>query len=210
LEAYVDAIETHLGARRGARHVLTPRDFVLAKSWYQAGVPLSTVLAGIDRSFEAEETPNSLSYCRRRVEELVVPDPAAGALGDPPDAIPLGELASRLRELSEGLQRLSGSPGAGFEPALRKVAELLDLIGVSTRPNWEYLRRKLREIDDQVSAALLAASPESDLSVYRAEAMRAAERQKGRADPSAVEDAVTRYSLKRARERLGLPAVSLY
>ena len=43
LEAYLDAIERHFRARRGVEHVLTPRDFALARSWHRAGIPLATV-----------------------------------------------------------------------------------------------------------------------------------------------------------------------
>ena len=34
VEAYVQAIETHLRARRGMDHILSPRDFALARSWH--------------------------------------------------------------------------------------------------------------------------------------------------------------------------------
>jgi len=50
LEAFVEAIEGHLRARRGVDHILSPRDFALARGWYQAGVPLATVLVGMDRA----------------------------------------------------------------------------------------------------------------------------------------------------------------
>ena len=33
LESYVAAIEGHLRARRGVEHILTPRDFALARAW---------------------------------------------------------------------------------------------------------------------------------------------------------------------------------
>jgi hypothetical protein len=61
LEAYVESIEKHLRARRGVDHVLSPRDFGLARSWHQAGLPLATVLVGIDRAFESGEV-TSLSF----------------------------------------------------------------------------------------------------------------------------------------------------
>jgi hypothetical protein len=63
----VEAIERHLGARRGATVMLSPRDFDLARRWFAAGIPLARVLAGID-----EARPNgplaSLHYCKHLVE----------------------------------------------------------------------------------------------------------------------------------------------
>ena len=56
VEAYVEAIEAHLRARRGVDHILSPRDFALARAWYEAGVPLATVLVGMDRAFEPAPT----------------------------------------------------------------------------------------------------------------------------------------------------------
>ena len=73
LEAYVASIEGHLTRRRGRDHVLTPKEFQLACSWYNARLPLNTVLAGIDDAFSAGPAPSSLSYCRAFVEALVRP-----------------------------------------------------------------------------------------------------------------------------------------
>jgi hypothetical protein len=67
---YVEAIERHLGTRRGREHVLSPRDFALARSWYGARIPLATVLSGIDRAFDSGAQVSSLAFCRRLVEEL--------------------------------------------------------------------------------------------------------------------------------------------
>jgi Arc/MetJ family transcription regulator len=79
---------------------------------------------------------------------------------------------------------------------------------VASRPNWSYLREKLREIDDDVSAAVVHALSPSDLAEFRDEAARAIERHRGRVDEEALHDAMARYTLQRARERLGLPRVS--
>ena len=76
VEAYVQAIETHLRARRGMDHMLSPRDFALARSWHGTGVPLATVLIGMDRAFETGANVTSLAY--------LAPFPAVGgrASGD--------------------------------------------------------------------------------------------------------------------------------
>ena len=83
VEAYVEAIEAHLRARRGAEHILSPRDFALARSWHQAGVPLATVLVGIDRAFDSGADVTSLAFCRRRVEDLVAAGPRPAGPAQP-------------------------------------------------------------------------------------------------------------------------------
>ena len=60
-----------------------------------------------------------------------------------------------------------------------------------------------------MSAAVLSAFSADQLDDFRAEAARAIERHRGRVDDAALEDAKTRFTLQRAREKLGLPRVSL-
>jgi hypothetical protein len=210
LEAYTGAVEGHLRARRGTDHVLSPRDFALVRSWHRAGVPLATVLVGIDRAFEADGGVTSLAYCRRKIEELVSSGPGPRARPAPPaEPVPLPELAALMEGLLERLSLLKPGPKAFFETPLRKIQETQDLISVAARPNWDYLRGKLREIDDDVSAAVLQALSAEEVETFRAEAARAVERHRGRVDDAALEDARSRYTVQRARERLGLPRVSV-
>jgi hypothetical protein len=209
IEDYVSAIETHLRARRGVEHILSPRDFALARAWYEAGVPLATVLVGMDRAFEQETKVSSLAYCRRRVEELAAAGPRPQIRPAPPaESIPLSEVESLLTSLVDQLQKVRPARGTSFEPPLRKIREVQDLLSVASRPNWEYVRAKLREIDDDVSAAVLGAFTAEQLEGFRDEAARAIERHRGRVDDDALEDAKVRFTLQRAREKLGLPRVS--
>ena len=209
VEEYVDAIETHLRARRGTDHMLSPADFGLARSWHQAGVPLATVLVGIDRAFESNPKVTSLSYCRRRVEELAASGPGPRLRPSPPaESVPLSEVEALLASLSDQLRLVHPGKNASFEPPLRKIQEIQDLLAVANRPNWEYVKAKLREIDDDVSAAVVQALPEEQLTEFRAEAARAIERHRGKVDDAALQDAMARYLLQRAREKLGLPRVS--
>lgn len=210
LEAFVEAIESHFRARRGLDHILTPRDFALARSWHQAGIPLAVVLVGLDRAFDGGREATSLAFCRRRVEELAAVGACPLARPAPTaEGVPLPELGAILGALLEHLQALRPGPAACFEPPLRRIQEVRDLLAVATRPNWDFLRRKLREIDDDVSAAALQAFPAEQLAAFQAEAERAVARQRGRVAEAALDDARARYVMLRAREKLGLPRVSL-
>jgi hypothetical protein len=73
LEAFVAAVERHLSQRRGREHALVSPEFELARQWFLAGVPLGTVLVGIDEAFAAGGAPTSLTFCRRFVEALSNP-----------------------------------------------------------------------------------------------------------------------------------------
>jgi hypothetical protein len=190
--------------------MLSPRDFALARAWHAAGVPLATVLVGMDRAFDSDRAVSSLAFCRRDVEELVASGPrpqARPAAGS--ESVRLNEVQEVLSVLLEGLNRLRPGPQACFEPPLGRAREVLDFITVAARPNWDYVRRKLQEIDDDVSAAVLQALSPEEAAAFREEAARAVERHRERVEPAALEDAMSRYLIQRARERLALPRVSL-
>jgi hypothetical protein len=206
LEAYVEAIEAHMRTLRGRDHALSPRDFALAKGWHQAGVALATVLVAIDRAFEGNPQVSSLAYCRHQVEDMATAGPRPAAPGPAAERVPLSEVGEVLAALRERLLEL---PRAGFALPLQKIVEVQDLVAVSSRPNWDYLRVKLREIDDEVAAAALESLPSAEGARLRAEAERAAERHREKVDPASLEDALRRYLRQRARESLGLPRVSL-
>jgi hypothetical protein len=125
VKAYVEAIEAHLRARRGVDHILSPRDFGLARGWHEAGVPLATVLVGMDRAFEAASNVTSLAFCRRWVEELAAAGPRPQLRpAPPPERVPLKEVEGLLTTLLEKLGSVKAPPGSSFEPPLRKIREV--------------------------------------------------------------------------------------
>ncbi len=208
LDAYVLAIERHLRTWRGTDHVLSPKDFALARGWHEAGLPLAHVLVGIDHAFESDPRASSLAFCRRRIEELSdglsAPVRAAGR-----ETVPLRTLEEALIGLEERLLELSVEARGVFALVLPHLRELRDLVGVAARPNWDYLRTKLRALDDAVEgAAPRALDPEGARAIAE-EAARSAERHKGRVDAASLEAATLRLTRARARERLKIPRVNL-
>jgi hypothetical protein len=155
LEDYVAGIEAGLRARRGVEHVLSPREFALARGWYEARIPLATVLVAVDLAFDADPSVASLVVCRRRVEQLATGASTTGASADREAGRPsLPDLEERLVALKERLESL---PGRAVALPLQEVSETADLVAVSSRPNWPYLESRLRRIDDLVSAAAVEA-----------------------------------------------------
>jgi hypothetical protein len=207
LEAFVEAIEAALVARRGKEHVLSPRDFALARAWHQAGVSLATVLVAIDAAFERDPTTASLALCRRRVEELAAgATRAGGAAPRETERATLPEVAERLDALRERLEQL---PGRVAALPLAELSEVSDLVAVASRPNWDYLRTRLRRIDELVAAASVEALSPAEAATLRGETARAAERHRGKVDTGALEEARERLLRQRAREVLRLPRVSI-
>jgi hypothetical protein len=208
LEAYVQSIERHFCTWRGADHILSPKDFALARSWHEAGVPLAHVLVGVDRAFESDPQASSLTFCRRRVEELAE-GLSAPAKPVGKETFSLSTVEEALGGLEERLLELPIEARGAFSLVLSHVRELHDLVAVAARPNWDYLRAKLREIDVDVGhAAPQALDPEGARAI-EAEATRSTARHRGRVDAAALEAAVVRLKEARARERLRIPRVSV-
>jgi hypothetical protein len=202
LEAFVEAIEQAFRARRGKEHVLAPREFALAKGYHEAGVSLATVLVAIDAAFEADPRTASLAACRRRIEELAAP--GAGRAAHEVERASLPEVGERLDALRERLLELLRRAAA---LPLAELAELADLVAVSSRPNWDYLRERLHRLDALVGAAAVEALDSDQSEELRAETARAAERHRGRVDARALDEVVVRLFRLRARELLRLPRV---
>jgi hypothetical protein len=206
LEAFAAAIEEALRARRGREHVLSPRDFALARGWHEAGVSLATVLVAIDAAFERDPSTASLALCRRRVEELSSSSSSRAGAPLETERASLPEVAERLDALRERLLEL---PGRAAALPLAELAEVSDLVAVASRPNWDYVRQKLRRIDGLVTDAAVEALPPGAAAALRQEASRAAGRHRGRVDEAALVDAEERLFRQRARESLRLPRVSV-
>jgi len=206
LETFVEAIEAALRSRRGREHVLSPRDFALARGWHEAGVPLANVLVAIDAAFERDPQTASLALCRRRVEELAAGTTRARLAARETERASLPEVAERLDALRERLEEL---PGRAAALPLAELAELSDLVAVASRPNWEYLRERLRRIDELVAGAAVEALGPADAAALREEAARAAERLRGKVDERALAEAAERLLRQRARETMRLPRVSI-
>jgi hypothetical protein len=207
VEAFVEAIEAAMRARRGKEHVLSPRDFALARGWHEAGVSLAAVLVAIDAAFEKDPATASLALVRRRVEELALGTARVpGALPRETERASLPEVAERLFELRARLEEL---PGKAAALPLAEVAAVSDLVAVASRPNWDYLRTRLRRIDDLVAAAAVEALSPAEAASLKGEAQRAAERHRGKVDERALAEAVERLLRQRSRETLRLPRVSI-
>jgi hypothetical protein len=204
LDAFVEAIETAFRTRRGREHVLHPREFALARGFHEAGVSLATVLVAIDAAFEADPATTSLAACRRRIEELAAP--LAGRAPRESERASLPEVSERLDSLRERLHEL---PGRAAALPLAELTELADLVAVASRPNWDYLRERLRRLDALVGAAAVEALRPDQAEALRGETARAAERHRGRVDERALSEVTERLFRQRARELLRLPRVSL-
>jgi hypothetical protein len=120
--SYYRAVEDHFARLRGTPFLFTPKDFGLLRRWWQDGVPLAAVLAGIGevmarRAAAGEDPVSSLSYCRhavsRHARRLQV---AAVGAADVPSGVDvparLAAYASAARRAAESVAGLGEAAAA--------------------------------------------------------------------------------------------------
>jgi hypothetical protein len=120
--------------------------------------------------------------------------------------VSLPEVAERLFALRERLEEL---PGRAAALPLAELTEISDLVAVASRPNWDYLRTRLRRIDELVAGAAVEALSPAEAAGLRGETERAAARHRGKVDARSLAEAAVRLLRQRARETLRLPRVSI-
>jgi len=198
LEAFVEAIESHLTALRGTPHTLAPPDFALARGWHDAGVGLATVLCGIDRADAQSGPPATLAGCRKHILQLIengATPRRRGARAVPPAAVAALPAAARLGALVLAVGRL---PASLAQPLRERALALARTSATAAQ---------LRELDDDVTAAALRALPESLRRDLERQAEAATTRQRGRVSEAALAAARTHFLAQQARAHFDLPTV---
>ena len=67
---FTEIEEFFFNKRNTHRARFSSLDWVLLETWKEQGVPMETVLKGIERAFERKKNINSLAYCVSFVEEV--------------------------------------------------------------------------------------------------------------------------------------------
>lgn len=213
--------------------------FDLVQRWHADGVPLKIVLRGIERRAEraarptgARRRPLRVEFCEadvadvldewrravgfalHRVEVTDVPD----GVGSTSDTKPAHRAPSLSRHLDRVTIKLSSFlAGTRDVPALRARVEhlLTEVDGLRQQARGtrgegrDAVVRRLESLDAALLDALGAEAPEAVLAAARDEAREDLAAYAGRLAPSEyarVEDAAAR---RIARERLGLPRLTL-
>lgn len=191
LAEYLAVIEQALARQLGREHVLSPPDFRLAREWHAAGLPLATLLAGLEAAFAAGFEPRSLQACRRFVERDWRAERArAGTINA------AGAPEEPLRALVERLESLAAAGDGAFAACAAEARAL-----VAQAPGQRAAGRDALAL--RVTAAARACLGPLDEQAARREAERALRRQAGLPETERAA-ALERHLTRRALERLGL------
>jgi len=194
---YFAEIEALFARRRGTPFIVNAKDWALMKRWYEDGVPLAVALEAIDAVFDRfdakQRKVNGLSFCKHAVKELWADRRAlqAGAQESAPEENPAPALAA-LAAL------LAASPHAFVTPFAGRV------LAVTSEKTVPRMEERLIELEEELIAAILAASPDAGQMRTEARTLSASAGEKTRAR---TENATLRRIV---REKYGLPRLSLF
>jgi hypothetical protein len=229
---YFTEIETRFQERRGSILMLSTLDWALIETWRDAGVPLEAVLCGIDSAFDKLDAQrqrvggrrvrkvNGLAWCAQAVLEAVElsRDAATGAaVGAAADGRESGfESAAVARYLVANGARLAdaaGKLGLVAASAARETSDRLRELaaGLQTSPgSLEELDRTLTVLEEKLFAALLTATPETELVALREQAARELAPYRGKMQAVQIKQVQQQFLQKRLLEAHSLPRLSLF
>ncbi len=228
---YFTEIEEHFQRRRGGLLLLSTLDWALIETWKNAGIPLEAVLRGIDAAFDRyDQRPskskkvNSLAYCSQEVltaaeamkEAAVGTAAGAGVTAEKPSGFEPEAIAAFLRKNAGHLEQAKlpaaggVSPGALARETAAALRGLANDLATTKAIRIEDLERRLTVLEEKLLAALLAATPDTDLVTARAQAERELAPYRSRMPGPQIDQLLKQYMHKRLLEKYGLPRLSLF
>jgi hypothetical protein len=226
-EEYFRVIEDYFLQKRGNPMLLSPKEWVLIREWYEAEIPSEIVIRGIDRAFErkkdADSEITSLMYCKRIVKgefkrHLKSMEGAGGSATrevEPPPA----DVEQYLEKLSS---QLSESATKASEKGNEALAQMLQLKEASLRNgvlsefktnsqmNRERVEEKLTGIEKELEQLLLQLIPADDITRYKEDSMRELKAFEQKLDFNVYQEMLRRALIKAARKQYGIPRLSLF
>ncbi len=217
---YFTEIEEHFQRRRGTTLLLSTLDWALIETWKDSGIALEAVLRGIDSTFEKyERRPsrtrkiNGLAYCSQEVlaaaEDMKEASVGASKPGAP--GLDASEIAKFLIRNADAVAAAK-VPDAALGVVRQTAASLRDVAAaVESQPgSLEDLERRLTVLEEKLFAALLAATPDSELLGVRTEADRAIAPFRSKMSAAQIEQLHRQYVHKALLERYNVPRLSLF
>jgi hypothetical protein len=227
---YFTEIESRFQQRRGSILMLSTLDWALIETWREAGVPLEAVLRGIDDAFDKHEAQrarlgtrrqrkvNGLAWCAQAVLESAeqARDAAIGASSEAA-AVPRDSgfeshrivryLACNADQLEAAASRLAAPADAA---AVQTATRHRELAAALDATSLEDLDRTLTVLEEKLFSAIIAATPEADLTTLRAHADRELAPYRGKMQSVQIKQVQQQFLQKRLLEIHRLPRLSLF
>ena len=215
---YFTEIEETFIRRRGKNLFLSPIDWALMETWQETGIPLHVVIRAIEQvfdNFEKNPTPRTikgLMFCREEVEAQYqewLKAQAGKSSEDPqPDEHHSIEfICEHITGLVGSLQKLQHPELAeDLERACTRLGEIKD----NLNGDHELLDKSLSDVEHLLDEALLKKSNRETFKSIESEVTAQLRPYRGTMEKSAYESTMRLMLLKRLREEIGVPRLSLF
>jgi len=234
---YFSEIEDTFIRRRGKHLLMSPLDWALIESWKEMKVPLHVVLRGIDRAFDSwaskprKRTIKSLLYCQEEVEaqfaEWLESRVGAGpeGNGESENSVPVKEQPFSRLTIVDHLARVSAALIDTCEArrrigtddlcdALERTAQLLtDLredYSSAAKPDAEKLEESLTGLERLLSDTMSAVISSPQLEAINQEVSKQLQPYRTHMEQTVYQQTFDNLQLKRLREQLHIPRLSLF
>ena len=235
--SYFTEVEETFVRRRGKHLFVSSMDWALIETWREMGVPLHVALRGIEKAFDSWEskprkrTVKSLLYCQEEVEAQYAEwlESRVGAANgdetisgveveDSSAQFSQSALLQHLRNaraklVETGEQRKAIAADELYEAIARAVSLLTDLEGECLAlplPDAEKLEHSLSGVERMLSEAVRAAASREQIADITKEIKKQLRPYRSHMEPAVYEQTVDNFLLKRLREQLGVPRLSLF
>lgn len=223
---YFTEIEERFQQRRGSILLLSTLDWALVDTWREAGIPLEAVLRGIDQAFDRYDARksqargrriNGLAWCAQEVMTAAedMREASVGAAKPHSDAASAGlgqeRIAGHLEAAATKL-RSSRLPGLSALTAA-EVAERLMALAQAVRehaPNLEELERTLTVLEEKLLNAVIATTPEEEMTSLREQSAQAIAPYRRRMQALQIRQIEQQFLHKQLLEKHHLPRLSLF
>ena len=211
---YFTEIEEHFQRARGTGlFLLSPLDWALIESWKNAGIPLESVLRGIEEAFAKwrsrkvkRRNVNSLAYCAQAVMEAAQRAPGQSSRGKTEAPFSVEDLRAHLSKAAAALRT---SPNT----ALHELAVTLESLAADSErliQQLEDLERRLTVLEDKIVAILRAAQTEENLYAIREALDRELSPYRGKMTAEQLAMLERRYLDTATLEHGNIPRLSLF
>jgi hypothetical protein len=215
---YFTEIEETFIRRRGKNLFLSPIDWALMETWQEKGIPLHVVIRAIEQvfdNFEKNPSPRTikgLMFCREEVEAqyedwLKAQAGKGSEGGQADDHHSIEFICEHVSRLVDSLQKLQQPELADdLERACTRLSEIKD----NLNGDHELLDRSLSDVEHLLDEALLKRSNRETFKSIESEVAAQLRPYRGTMEKDAYESTLRLMLLKRMREELGVPRLSLF
>ncbi|MGD0909247.1 MAG: hypothetical protein ABSA96_16825 [Candidatus Acidiferrales bacterium] len=231
---YFTEIEEYFWQKRGAHLLVSPLDWAIVETWQKAGIPLPTVLKGIDRAFESYARSRraaggrqlkSLAYCVDAVLDAAEEEKEAAAGTGPRVAKTKDDTESFSRDelrtfFTRNIEKISAQVSAlraaqpevasRMEETRTRIAEVAQLLEAPGALDLEDIERRLTVIEEKLTATLTASASDEFLVDVRRELDRQLAPYRRKMTAAQLSQLERQYMQKRLWERYNLPRLSLF